>query len=52
MQSWDTASKGVELNDYSPCTTGIIPNNAYYILDVYRARLDFAALRKEVIKLA
>jgi predicted phage terminase large subunit-like protein len=52
VQSSDTASKGGELNDYSVCTTWMIRNDAYYLLDVYRARLDFPALRKEVIELA
>ncbi|MDB5595816.1 MAG: terminase [Hyphomicrobiales bacterium] len=52
VQSWDTASKGGELNDYSACTTWMIRNNAYYLLDVYRARVDFPALRRQVIELA
>jgi predicted phage terminase large subunit-like protein len=52
VQSWDTASKSGELNDYSVCTTWMIRNNAFYLLDVYRARLDFPALRKAVIELA
>ena len=51
VQSWDTASKSGELNDYSVCTTWLMRNNAYYLLDLYRARLDFPALRKQAIEL-
>lgn len=51
VQSWDTASKADELNDFSVCTTWLIRNNAYYLLDVFRERLDFPDLRKAVIDL-
>lgn len=51
VQSWDTASKADELNDFSVCTTWLIRNNAYYLLDVFRERLDFPDLRKAVVDL-
>ena len=51
IQSWDTASKSGELNDFSVCSTWLMRNNAYYLLDVYRARLDFPALRRQAIEL-
>jgi predicted phage terminase large subunit-like protein len=45
VQSWDSAYKTGELNDYSACTTwGRTPNRRYYLLDVFRARLAFPQL--------
>lgn len=40
LQSWDTANKSSELNDYSVCTTWGVKNNRYYLLDVLRKRLE------------
>ena len=45
-QSWDTASKSGELNDYSVCTTWGVLNNHYYLLDVFRRRLEYPELRR------
>ena len=36
IQSWDTASKAEEINDYSVGTTWLVRNNDYYLLDVFR----------------
>jgi predicted phage terminase large subunit-like protein len=49
IQSWDTAAKIGELNDYSVCTTWAMIGNRYYLLDVLRERLDFPALKTRVI---
>jgi predicted phage terminase large subunit-like protein len=49
IQSWDTASKDKELNDYSVCTTWLVKGTAYYLLDVFRKRMNFPDLRKAVI---
>jgi predicted phage terminase large subunit-like protein len=49
IQSWDTAAKIGDLNDYSVCTTWAIIGNRYYLLDVLRERLEFPALKKRVI---
>ena len=47
IQSWDTANKAGELNDYSVCTTwGVENRRKYYLLDVFRGRLDFPGLKK------
>src|ERR1019366_7101246 len=35
IQSWDTANKSGEFNDYSVCTTWGVLNNRYYLLDVF-----------------
>jgi len=52
IQSWDTASKAGELNDYSVCTTCLMKGNDYYVLDVLRERLEYPALKKRVIEMA
>ena len=48
IQSWDTASKVGEMNDWSVCTTWLFSDNRYYLLDLYRKRLEFPALTKAV----
>ncbi|GEL43468.1 hypothetical protein MEX01_40590 [Methylorubrum extorquens] len=51
IQSWDTATKPGELNDASVCTTWLARRNAYYLIDVFRARLSYPDLRRAVITL-
>jgi predicted phage terminase large subunit-like protein len=51
-QSWDTASKTSDLNDYSCCTTWAITATGYYLLDVWRDRVDSPDLIKTAINLA
>ena len=50
VQSWDTASKVGQLNDYSVCTTWAMIGERYYLLDVVRQRLEFPALKQRVIE--
>jgi predicted phage terminase large subunit-like protein len=52
IQSWDTASKAGELNDYSVCTTWLMKGEDYYLLDVLRERLDYPHLKMRVIEIA
>jgi predicted phage terminase large subunit-like protein len=52
VQSWDTANKATELSDYSVCTTWGVDNECYYLLHVYRARLDYPDLRPKARELA
>ena len=49
FQSWDTASKETEMSDYSVCTTWGIKQSKRYLLDVYRARMDYPTLKRAVI---
>ncbi|MCI5049509.1 MAG: phage terminase large subunit [Rickettsiales bacterium] len=49
VQSWDTANKATELADYSVCTVWGIKGQQYYLLDVFREKLDFPELRKAVM---
>jgi predicted phage terminase large subunit-like protein len=49
IQSWDTASKANELNDYSVCTSWLVQKNRYYLFDVLREKLDYPRLKRRVI---
>jgi predicted phage terminase large subunit-like protein len=49
IQSWDTASKAGEIHDYSVCTTWQEHDGNYYLIDVFRERLEYPDLRKQVI---
>ncbi|PZV37171.1 phage terminase large subunit [Mesorhizobium kowhaii] len=48
VQSWDTASKAAELNDYSVGITAMVLKEAIYILSVVRERLEFPALKRRI----
>ena len=48
IQSWDVANKQGEDNDYSVCTTWLIHENKYYLIDLLRGRFDFPTLRTKV----
>jgi predicted phage terminase large subunit-like protein len=48
LQSWDTANKSGDLNDYSVCTTWGAMFDRYYLLSVLRKRLDYPRLKQEV----
>jgi predicted phage terminase large subunit-like protein len=52
IQSWDTASKAGELNDYSACTTWLMKGDDYYLLNVLRERLEYPQLKKRVVEMA
>lgn len=51
FQSWDTAYDIAEGNDYSVCTTWALSGRRCFLLDVYRARLEFWALERAVYEL-
>ncbi len=51
-QSWDTAIKSGNGNDYSVCTTWQEKDNAYYLLDLYQEKLEYPALKRTVTSLA
>ncbi len=50
IQSWDTASKAEAIHDYSVCITFLVKKKKYYILDVYRERLEYPMLKKVIPK--
>ena len=49
VQSWDTANKATELSDYSVCTTWGVMYKKYYLLHVFRQRLNYPVLKRTVI---
>jgi predicted phage terminase large subunit-like protein len=48
-QSWDTASKVGAGSDYSVCTTWLIRQQSYYLLDVCRGQWEFPELLRTAI---
>jgi predicted phage terminase large subunit-like protein len=50
FQSWDTANKAGELNDFSVCTTWGVIGKVYYLLDVFRKRLNYPDLKRAVME--
>ena len=53
VQSWDTASKGGPENDWSVCTTWVVATKKrWYLVDVWRHRVDYPALKAIAQKLA
>lgn len=48
LQSWDTANKAEEMNDYSVCTTWGYEKRKFYLLDVFRKRLTYPQLKRAV----
>lgn len=52
LQVWDTAHKKGATNDWSVCLTALETDNAVYIVDVYRDRLEFPELKRKAQSLA
>lgn len=52
IQSWDTAFKKGAENDYSVCTTWGVADNGYYLLHLWRGRVDFPELKRLLTSLA
>lgn len=46
LQSWDTANKAGELNDFSVCTTWAIKGKHLYLLHVFRKQLNYPDLKR------
>ena len=51
IQSWDTAYDIQEHHDYSVCSTWAVSGKRYFLLDIFRERLEFHALEKAVYAL-
>ena len=52
VQSWDTASKKGKQNDYTVCSTWGITKSGYYLLDVWKDKVEAPELRKQMKALA
>lgn len=46
IQSWDTAFKDKEMNDFSVCGTWAETRGGYYLLDVWRGKVEFPELKR------
>jgi len=51
IHSWDTAFKDKTQNDYSVCTVWGETSNGYYLLDVWRSKVEFPELKRVAISL-
>ncbi|WP_353283174.1 phage terminase large subunit [Wolbachia endosymbiont (group A) of Pogonocherus hispidulus] len=51
-QSWDTAVSTNNSSNFSVCTTWAKTDNKFYLLDVYRAKLEYPKLKEQVLSLA
>jgi predicted phage terminase large subunit-like protein len=52
VQSWDIATTVGDKNDYSVCLTFLTMGGDYYLIDVWRGRLQYPDLRRKVTALA
>jgi predicted phage terminase large subunit-like protein len=52
VQSWDVASTTAHTGDWSVCTTWLRVKRNYYLLDVWRGRLEFPDLKRKLFTLA
>jgi predicted phage terminase large subunit-like protein len=49
VQAWDSASKAGSANDFSVCcTVGLDNSGRFQVLDVWRGKVDFTALKRQV----
>ncbi|WP_265038388.1 phage terminase large subunit [Wolbachia endosymbiont (group A) of Hylaeus communis] len=51
-QSWNTAVSTNDSSDFNVCTTWAKIDNKFYLLDVYRAKLEYPKLKEQVLSLA
>nr|QRW43435.1 MAG: terminase large subunit [Caudoviricetes sp.] len=51
-QAWDTAFKTGEENDYSCCVTLGVSQNRYYVLDLWKQKVEYPELKRTVISLS
>jgi predicted phage terminase large subunit-like protein len=52
IQSWDTAAKDGAQNDWSVCTTWLLLDKHFYLLDLTRGRYEYPRLRNTALALA
>ncbi|WP_439394112.1 phage terminase large subunit [Bradyrhizobium sp. PMVTL-01] len=52
IQSWDTAAKNGAQNDWSVCTTWMVVDGNFYLLDLVRGRFEYPVLRDTALALA
>ena len=50
IQSWDTAATTSDLSDYSVCTTWLVKGDYFYLIDVFRKKLEYPDLIRTIIQ--
>ena len=50
VQSWDTAIRAGDQNDFSVCTTWMVADGNAYLIDVFRERLLYPDLKRAVVE--
>jgi len=50
VQSWDTAQKAGNDNDFSVGTTWLVNRSDVYLVDIARGRFDYPTLKREVLR--
>lgn len=51
VQSWDIAGTATARSDFSVCTTWVVRRKDFYLLDVWRGRLEYPELKRKVVAL-
>lgn len=51
VQSWDTAVTAEPTSDFSVCTTWGYREDTWYLLDLFRSRLEYPALKSMVVEM-
>lgn len=52
IQSWDTANKPNEMNDFSVCTTWLLADKCFFLRNVFRKQLDYPGLKRAALEQA
>ena len=52
FQSWDTANKASELSNFSVCTSWGVKDGRFWLLDVFRKRLNYPDLKRAVAEVS
>jgi len=52
IQCWDTAAKDGQLNDPSACTTWVVNDTGFFLVDCFNERILYPQLRQTAIDLA
>jgi predicted phage terminase large subunit-like protein len=52
FQSWDTANKASELSNFSVCTTWGVKDGKFWLLDVFRKRVNYPDLKRAVVEVS
>ncbi len=52
FHSWDLASKAGENHDFSVCTIWAVSGKNYYLMDLFKGKLEYPFLKKKILELA